>query len=118
MRIGLACVVIVLGGVLEGGCSKGSPDNAGSVASCNLGSAGTCREYRGANLAGGSDHLAKLCSIAATARFSMAACPTANVTGRCAQTEHTDVYYTAYPIPANELEMACTTSGGTFSKGP
>lgn len=114
MRIAIALAITL---VALCACSKQSGGD-GSVASCNLGSAGSCREYRGANLAAGSDHLAKLCSIAATATFSMSACPTANVTGRCAQKEHTDVYYTAYPIPANELEMGCTTSGGTFSKAP
>jgi hypothetical protein len=100
-------------------CSKeSSRASSGEIASCNLGSAGNCREYSGANLAAGSDNLAKLCGIAKTATFSMTACPTANMTGRCAQKEHTDVYYTSYPIPAVELEMACRTSGGTFTKGP
>lgn len=99
-------------------CGKQSSSQAsGNVASCNLGSAGTCREYNAANLAAGSDNLAKLCGIAKTATFSMTACPTANMTGRCAQKEHTDVYYASYPIPSVELEMACRTSGGTFTKG-
>lgn len=99
-------------------CGKQSSRASGDVASCNLTVAGNCREYNAANLAAGSDNLAKLCGIAKTATFSMAPCPTVNMTGRCAQKEHTDVYYASYPIPANELEMACNTSGGTFTKAP
>lgn len=108
-------LVLVVG---LGACSKQSSRAPGDIASCNLHSAGNCREYNANNLAAGSDHLAKLCAIASTATFSMTPCPTANMTGRCAQKEHTDVYYGTYPIPANELEMACNTSGGTFTKAP
>jgi hypothetical protein len=108
---------IVLLLVFAVACSK-QGGAGGEVASCNLGSAGNCREYNANNLAAGSESLAKLCGIANTATFSMNPCPTANLTGRCAQKEHTDFYYTSYPIPANELEMACTTSGGSFTKAP
>ncbi len=104
--------------IVVSACSKQSGRASGDVASCNLGVAGNCREYSAANLAAGSDHLAELCSIAKTATFAMVPCPTANMTGRCAKTEHTDVYYASYPIPANELEMACNSSGGTFTKAP
>ncbi|MGE0401013.1 MAG: hypothetical protein AB7T06_30165 [Kofleriaceae bacterium] len=113
----MRCVVFAIGLALLG-CGKQSSRAGGDVASCNLGSAGTCREYRGANLAIGSDSLARLCAIAKTAVFSMQACPTANLTGVCAQKEHTDYYYATYPIPATELEMACSTGGGTFRKAP
>lgn len=104
--------------LLAGACSNQSARATGDVASCNLGQAGTCREYNAANLAAGSDHLAKLCGIAKTATFSMRPCPTPTMTGRCAQKEHTDVYYASYPIPSTELEMACRTSGGSFTKAP
>jgi hypothetical protein len=97
---------------------KQSTHATGDVASCNLAGVGNCREYNAANLAAGSDNLAKLCGIAATATFAMRPCPTANMTGKCAEKEHTDFFYTAYPIPANEVEMACRTSGGTFTKAP
>lgn len=109
---------IVLLAVLLCACGKQGSRATGDVASCNLGAAGNCREYNAANLAAGSDNLAKLCGIAKTAVFSMTPCPMANATGRCAQKEHTDVYYASYPIPATELEMACHTAGGTFTKAP
>ncbi|MFN0246649.1 MAG: hypothetical protein ACKV2T_07055 [Kofleriaceae bacterium] len=108
MRIAIALVFALA-------CSRQDGRVLGDVASCNLGAAGNCREYNANNLAAGSDHLAKLCGIAKTATFSMVPCPTANMTGRCTQQEHTDVYYASFPIPANELEMACTTSGGRFT---
>lgn len=111
-RILLSVIVLVVG------CSKQDARAVGDVASCNLESAGNCREYSAQNLAAGSDSLAKLCGIAKTAVFAMRPCPTANLTGRCAQKEHTDVYYSTYPIPATELEMACHTAGGTFTKAP
>jgi hypothetical protein len=98
-------------------CGKqSSGPQTGDVASCDLPGSGNCRQYNAANLAAGSDNLAKLCSIAKTATFAMRACPTANLTGSCAQKEHTDYYYASYPIPAEELEMACRTQGGTFTK--
>jgi hypothetical protein len=97
---------------------KQSSRATGDIASCDLPSAGNCREYSAANLAAGSDNLAKLCGLAKTATFAMRPCSTANLTGRCAQKEHTDFYYASYPIPATELEMACRTSGGSFTKAP
>ena len=115
MRITL---ILLLALLVSGACGKQRGRATGDVASCNLPSAGNCREYNAANLAAGSDHLAKLCGLAQTATFTMAACPTANMTGTCAQKEHTDVYYATYPIPATELEMACRTSGGSFTKAP
>jgi hypothetical protein len=108
-------IVVVL--IVASGCKQGGRAT-GDVASCNLGTAGTCREYNSNNLAAGSAHLARVCNMAKTATFAMIPCPTTNMTGRCAQKEHTDLYYTSYPIPANELEMACRSSGGSFTKGP
>lgn len=115
MRSALVVAIVIAG---LSACSKQSSRASGDVASCNLGVAGNCREYNAQNLAAGSDNLAKLCGIAKTATFAMTPCPTANMIGRCALKEHTDVYYTGYPIPANELEMACRNSGGTFAKTP
>ena len=113
MRFALIVVVALLGA-----CKSQGTGASKDVASCNVPSAGNCREYSAANLAAGSDHLAKLCAIATNATFSMAPCPTANSTGRCAQREHTDVYYTSYPIPAEDVEKGCTASSGRFTKGP
>lgn len=93
---------------------KQSTRTTGDVASCNLPSSGNCRQYNAANLAAGSDHIAKLCGISSTATFAMTPCPTAGVTGTCATKEHTDFYYAAYPIPPAEIEMACKSSGDTF----
>ena len=99
-------------------CKAQSTRTSGDVASCNVPSAGNCREYGANNLAAGSAQLAKLCGIATTATFAMTACPTTNSTGRCASKEHTDVYYASYPIPADDLQKACTASGGEFTRSP
>ena len=115
---GASNLVVVVTVALAGACSTQSARAPGDVASCNLGAAGNCREYSAANLAAGSDQLASLCRIAKTATFAMTPCPTANMTGRCAQKEHTDVFYASYPIPAEELEMSCRTAGGTFTRAP
>lgn len=97
---------------------KQSTHTSGDVASCNMPKVSNCREYNASNLAMGSDHVAKLCGVVATGTFSMTACPKANLIGKCTNSEHADLYYTGYPIPANELEMACKTSGGTFTTAP
>ena len=112
MRIAL-CVVLVLAAA----CSKKSTAE-GPVASCLSDGMHGCREYNANNLAAGSDNLAKLCTIVdKAAKFTMTACPTANVIGSCAKPEGKDVYYKGYELgPADVLEKDCTTGGGTWSK--
>ena len=105
--------------VLAAACNKKSGGSAdGPVASCLSDSMHGCREYNANNLAAGSDNLAKLCTIVdKAAKFTMTACPTANVIGRCAKPESKDVYYQGYELgSADVLEKDCTSGGGTWSK--
>jgi hypothetical protein len=80
-------------------------------------SAMSCREYRGDNLALGTESLAKLCSpeISASAKFSETPCPTAKVIGTCAKPTGKDFFYEGYPIPAADVEKDCQAGGGTFA---
>lgn len=77
-----------------------------------------CVEYRGANLAAGSDGLAKLCTVVDTgAKFTASACPTEKRIGACKRNEGTDVYYDGNPLgAAAELEKMCIGKNGTWSK--
>lgn len=102
------------------GCGKkvgaGGGDD-GKVASC-LSSEGTsCREYRGGNLALGTDSLAKLCTaLDKKAVFADAPCPTAKLTGSCTKLEGKDYFYEGYPIAIDKVEKSCTEREGTFAK--
>jgi hypothetical protein len=87
------------------------------VASCLSDATHGCREYRGDNLAAGSDNLANLCTVVdKAAKFTMTACPTANVVGSCKKPEGKDFFYQGYEVPAADLEKQCTNVGGTWSK--
>ena len=87
------------------------------VASCLSEATHGCREYRGDNLALGSDSLAKLCTVVdKAAKLTSAACPTANVVGSCKKPEGKDFFYQGYEIAAADLEKQCTTGGGTWVK--
>lgn len=99
-----------------GGSSSGGGGDA--VASCRSDSMHGCREYRGGNLAAGSDNLAQLCTVVDKASvFAMTACPTANVIGTCTKPEGKDFYYQGYDLePVADLEKSCTGGGGTWSK--
>ena len=101
--------------LLVAACSKGTdkPDD-GKVASCNMPSLQSCREYRGGNLALGTENLAKLCEIG-NFKLTETACPTANLIGICKMNEGTDYFYTDYAIPAAELEGSCTKMNGKFT---
>jgi len=96
-------------------CSKGgdAPKDDGKVASCNMPSLQSCQEYRGGNLALGTEHIAKLCAIG-DFKLTETPCPTASVIGVCAKNEGTDFYYAGYAIPIAKVEASCTASGGTF----
>ncbi len=104
--------------IVAAGCGKKAGGGDNRVASCLSESMHGCREYSAANLAAGSDNLAKLCTVVDKAStFSMTACPTANVIGSCAQREGKDVYYQGYDLePVADLEKSCTGKGGTWSK--
>jgi len=101
-------------------CGKSSSSSSaaddGKVASCNMASLGSCREYLGGNLALGTDSLKKLCGVATTAEFKEVACPTAGVIASCAMPEGKDYYYAAYPSSVEDLEKSCSARGGTFKK--
>ena len=101
--------------ILVAACSKGTDKpKDDKVASCNMPSLQSCREYRGGNLALGTENLAKLCAIG-NFKLTETACPTTNVIGVCAMNEGTDFFYTDYAIPAAELEGSCSKSGGKFT---
>ena len=106
----------VLALLLAAGCSKGSggPKDDGKVASCNMPSLQSCREYRGGNLALGTESLAKLCTAVGDFKFTETPCPTAGVIGVCAMNEGTDYFYTGYAIPMADAEKSCKQGGHTF----
>ncbi|CAN5829829.1 hypothetical protein BH11MYX2_BH11MYX2_40940 [soil metagenome] len=101
---------------LAGACSKQAAQDQGDTYSCNDTNVGSCREWKGANLAAGVDTLEKMCGISKQAVFARKACVTAGMTGKCTRKEATDYFYKQYPLPADDLQPACTTAGGTFSK--
>ncbi|NVB78731.1 MAG: hypothetical protein HOV81_10085 [Kofleriaceae bacterium] len=98
-------------------CGKKSAPEDTKVASCNSDSMKMCVEYSSANLAAGSDSLAKLCTVVDSgAKFTMTACPTPSA-GKCKRNEGTDVYYDGNPLgDVAALEKMCTDKGGTWSK--
>jgi hypothetical protein len=115
MVIHRAVLAPVLALVLATGCSKGgAAKDDGKVASCNMPTMQSCREYRGGNLTLGTESLAKLCTTLGSFTFSETPCPTAGVIGVCAMNEGTDFYYTGYEIPMERTEKRCTEGGHTF----
>lgn len=105
--------------LLIAGCSKGGKGEARDdrVASCNIEEMKSCVEYRGTNLAMGSDGLAKLCNVVVkSAVFAMTPCPTANIIGSCARNEGKDIYYTGYDPAFGDIEKRCAEQGGKYSK--
>jgi hypothetical protein len=108
---------LLLGALLGCGNKSSGTKAAEPVASCLSESIHGCREYRGANLAAGSDNLASLCTVVdKSAKFTMTACPTTNVTGTCTKPEGKDFYYQGNEVPLADLEKQCTSGGGTWSK--
>ena len=115
------CLLFAL--ALAGGCKKDAPKEGGGggggggkVASCLAESIQNCREYRGGNLALGTESLQKLCTaVVSSAKFSETACPTDKVIGSCAKREGKDFYYEGYMQSAQEIEAGCKQGGGTFS---
>lgn len=98
----------------KGGGDKKSDDK---VASCNQPKIGGCREYRGGNLALGTDSLKKLCSAMSPGDFTEKPCPTEKVTGTCTKPEGKDYYYADNnPVPLENLEKYCKEGGGTWAK--
>ena len=97
----------------KGGDKPGADKEGGKVASCNMPSLQSCREYRGGNLALGVEYVAKICAIG-NFTLTETPCPTAGVIGVCAMNEGTDFYYGDYAIPKAELESSCKSRGGTY----
>lgn len=107
MRIALLLLMVA--------CSKGSSSEEGKVASCYAEAVQSCVEYRGGNLALGTESLAKLCtSLVDTAKFSETACPTAKLVSTCQRAEGKDFYYEGYPGKTDEA--SCASRGGKFAK--
>lgn len=113
----LALVLLVIGAAACGKKSdSGSAASGGKVASCNSTAMHSCREYRDANLALGSDSLAKLCTaVDKDAKFTGDACPTAGAIGTCKFNEGKDFFYDGYPL-ADKMEETCKSMSGTFAK--
>ena len=84
--------------------------DGGKVASCKLET--MCEEYRGANLAMGTENLEKLCVIPEIGgTFSETACPTEGAVGICKIDTKTSFFYA--PFTADEAKSMC--SSGTFT---
>lgn len=108
----------ILFGVLLVGCSKKESADGGKVASCLSESIHSCVEYRGGNLALGTENLAKLCTVVvSTSKFTETPCPTANVIATCQRAEGKDFYYQGYEVePVADIEKGCKERGGTSGK--
>lgn len=108
-------------GSKDSGASASASANAGAkddkVASCNMASAGSCREYRGGNLALGTDSLKKLCSPAVSkdAAFAEVACPTEKLKGTCKMPAGTDFYYEGSLLSLESAEKYCKDGKGTWT---
>jgi hypothetical protein len=101
---------------LVAGCAKKTSDTSDKIASCLVEATQSCREYRGDNLALGTESLQKLCTaLVSSAKFVEAPCPTARMIGKCAKHEGTDFYYEGYVQSAQELEALCKQGNGTFT---
>lgn len=99
------------------GSSSAAASKDDKVASCNMPSAGSCREYRGGNLALGTDNLKKLCSpqISKDAAFADTACPTEKLKGTCKKPEGTDFYYEGSLLTLENAEKYCKDGKGTWT---
>ncbi len=111
---------ILLALALAAGCGKKDKNDnsteSGKVASCLMESMQGCREYRGGNLAAGTESLEKLCTaLVKSAKFGETPCPAEKVIATCAKPEGKDFYYEGYVEPAEKIEESCTQSGGTFA---
>ena len=113
----LSCLVMALALVACGSKKDGDGGDDSKVASCHMAEVQSCREYRGDNLALGTDSIAKLCNVVvSSAKFSETPCPTDKVIGTCKKPEGKDFYYEGGSEAADALEKSCKESGGTFAK--
>ena len=111
----LVCALAVVAGCKNDKHDAGS-SSSDKVASCLMTSMQTCREYRGGNLALGTESLQKLCSIAGSAAaFTETACPVDKLIGTCAKHEGKDFFYEGYFEAPAKIEESCKQSGGTFA---
>jgi hypothetical protein len=99
------------------GGDKKDGDKGGKVASCMMVTAGSCREYRGGNLAAGLDNLKKLCEETGVgdAKFAETACPTEKLTGTCKKAEGKDYFYEG-SMATEDVEKYCNGTQGEFAK--
>jgi hypothetical protein len=97
----------------EGAAGAGGGGGGGKVASCSIPSMQTCKEYRGDNLALGTESLAKLCKgITNDAVFADVACPPEKVIASCQLQTGKDFYYEGYPGTKEGIDKACATMKG------
>jgi hypothetical protein len=102
---------------LVAACGSKSADDDGKVASCHMEAVSSCREYRGGNLALGTESLKDLCTVVvSSAQFTETACPTAKRIASCAKAEGKDYFYEGYSSPVQTIEETCKQLGGTFAK--
>ena len=110
LAIALVLVTAACGG------KKSESASSEKVASCNSDAMHSCREYRDANLAIGSDSLARLCTaVDKDAKFTGSACPTAGMIASCKSNLGNDFFYTGYPLEST-MEAECKAANGTFTK--
>jgi hypothetical protein len=117
----IVLLLIALAACGKDDSKKYSGPGAGKVASCKMPSVQSCREYRDANLALGTESLERLCTGAggsSDAVFGSSPCPTEKVTGTCKKNEHKDFIYEGYPISVADFEASCTGGDGKFSAKP
>jgi hypothetical protein len=89
--------------------SGGQKSDGGKVASCKTQT--MCVEYRGGNLALGTENLEKLCVIPAIGgTFTETACSTDGLVATCARDAGKDFFYA--PFTVDEVKSMCS---GTFS---
>jgi len=104
--------LLILAACKSGGDSKTADDQ---VASCDMPEVKQCREYRGGNLALGTDSLKKLCTGMPGMVFATTPCPSANLAATCAKSEGTDLYYAGSEL-LETAERYCKQAGGAFTR--
>ncbi len=112
VSLGLS-LLIACGGKKDEGAGGGG-GGGGKVASCNMPSLSSCRQYNSANLAAGVDNLAKLCGVAGKdATFAEVPCPTdKKVIGTCTMPTGKDFFYEGYPGDVASIPKTCESMGG------
>ena len=106
-------ILAACGGKKEEGAASSAGGGGGKVASCHMPSLQMCKEYRGDNLALGTESLSKLCTAGTSdAKFAEVPCPTEKVIASCQLQSGKDYYYEGYPGDAAGIAKSCATMGG------